>query len=67
MQFGDPEQIGRKLCREWKAGKSGFRSDLTAVLLSCGLQVCGLGVTLVLDCLWEGMFYNPGDKVYHHG
>lgn len=20
-----------------------------------------------LDCLWEGIFYNPGNKVFHHG
>lgn len=65
-QFGDPSRFGKKMVQEWQAGKGGFRADLTAVLLGAGLQIIGMGVVYTLDCLWEGVFYNPGDKVYHH-
>ena len=66
-QFGDPGKFGKRMAQEWHQGKTGFRADLVAVLLGCGLQVVGLYSMITLCCLWEGVFYNPGDKVYHHG
>ncbi len=66
-QFGDPSKFSKKMAQEWHQAKTGFRSELMAVLLGCGLQAVGLGAVVILDCLWEGVFYNPGDKVYHHG
>ena len=38
-QFGDPTQIGRKLYREWKQSKVGFRAEMSAILFALELQV----------------------------
>lgn len=36
-QFGDPTQIGRKLCQEWQQGRTGFRADMKAIFYGLGL------------------------------
>ena len=38
-QFGDPAQFGRKLYREWKQSKVGFRAEMFAILFALELQV----------------------------
>ena len=41
-QFGDPEQIGRKLYREWRQSKVGFGADMAAIGFGCGLEAIRL-------------------------
>ena len=39
VQFGDPTQIGRKMCREWEQARTGFHADMAAILFGLSLQV----------------------------
>jgi hypothetical protein len=51
VQFGDPDQIGRKVYHEWRQSKTGFRADMTAILFGIGLHVVGeIGLNLLT--LW---------------
>ena len=36
VQFGNPTQVGRKLYREWKQSKTGFRAEIAAIMFGAG-------------------------------
>ncbi len=60
VQFGDPTQIGRKLCQEWQQGRTGFRADIRAIGFSLGLLllVDGLLTMLPLNLLWSDLHFS---------
>ena len=55
VQFGDPTQIGRKLCQEWRQGQTGFRADMSAIFFGVGLLLLELVIFTVIvnvQILW---------------
>ena len=50
-QFGDPEQLGQKIYREWRQSRTGFCADLTAIAFGIGLYML-----LLVSVQMEGYF-----------
>ncbi len=63
-QFGDPTHLGRKIYREWKQSRTGFRRDMAAIFFGLGL-ILGLGIIETIPLfLWATTFYGGTFFVY---
>ena len=64
VQFGDPTRIGRKLYREWKQSKVGFRAEMSAILYGLALILLLGFVETIPLFLWQWAFYGGTFVVY---
>ena len=73
MQFGDPTQIGRKICQEWQQGRIGFRADMKAILFGVGLMwllslvipLCAITWSLWVRSHGTSNFYGNAPQLSH--
>ena len=67
MQFGDPTQIGRKICQEWQQSRTGFRADIRAIMFGASLTLVSRLVLQLLWAFWFDKLYNENNGLYTHG
>ena len=54
-QFGDPTRTGRRLYREWKQSRTGFRADISAIFYALKLHIL-----IVLFWVLSGLLMTNG-------
>ena len=61
-QFGDPGKFSKKMAQEWQQAKTGFRADMTAILVYLGLEAFTASVSWPVSWLtsfWASHYAHP--------